>query len=123
MIILMGVALMLIVAGCSKKDRNANPQGNGAGENELLLDPELHIVIGKVVDLYDGTPIIGATVLRKTSATGTVTDALGNFSILVPFGPSERLVISYTGYETKELVLSGTTNFGVINLKPDVGPQ
>ena len=59
-------------------------------------------------------PLIGATVMEKGTNNGTVTDFDGNFSLNVK--PGATLVISYVGYETKE-VKEGT---GVrVTLKED----
>jgi hypothetical protein len=121
LIILSGILCMLILAACSKKDKTAT-EGSG-GANTELSDPQLHQVIGTVVDGSDGTVLVGATVLRKASSSGTVTNEQGKFSILVPFGPSERLVISFLGYQTRELGLYGTTDFGIIQLWEDTSSE
>ena len=67
-------------------------------------------VTGKVTDAT-GEPLIGATVLLKGTATGTVTDLDGNYS----FDSREGiLVFSYTGYEPQEIAIEGRTNIDVI---------
>ena len=54
-----------------------------------------------------GEPLIGATVLVKGTARGTVTDIDGSYS--VPNVPDNGiLVFSYTGYETLEIDVTGT---------------
>ena len=58
-------------------------------------------VKGTVSD-SDG-PLIGATVKVKGSATGTVTDMDGNYSIAAKKG--QTLQFSYVGYNTKEVVV------------------
>jgi TonB-linked SusC/RagA family outer membrane protein len=73
-------------------------------------------ISGKVTG-PDGDALIGATVLVKGTSTGTATDLDGMYSINVPPGAS-TLVISYTGYETKEAVL-GASN--VLNITLDEG--
>ncbi len=61
-------------------------------------------VSGKVTDT-NGEPLIGATVLLKGTQVGTVTNLDGEFTLDLP---SDRgvLVISYTGYETREIEVS-----------------
>ena len=57
-------------------------------------------VTGTVVD-ETGETVIGATVMEKGTANGTVTDLDGNFTLSVAEGTT--LVISYIGYNTVEL--------------------
>ena len=56
-------------------------------------------VSGKVVDAAG--PVIGASILEKGTSNGTVTDLDGNYSLNV--GPNATLVISYVGFQTKEV--------------------
>ena len=56
------------------------------------------IVMGQVVD-ENGEAIIGATVKVKDTATSTVTDLNGNFTLDVQSDGS--LEVSYIGYQTK----------------------
>lgn len=63
-------------------------------------------VRGNISDV-NGDPIIGATILRKGTTTGTVTDIDGNFTLSVPIGST--LQISYIGYTTKEVEVTGAT--------------
>lgn len=55
---------------------------------------------GTILDQH-GDPIIGANVVVKGTANGTVTDIDGNFSLEVP--EKGILIISYIGYLTKEV--------------------
>lgn len=64
-----------------------------------LMAQNMHIA-GQVVDSA-GDPIIGASVIEKGSGNGAATDINGNFSIFVK--PNAMLVVSYVGYETKEV--------------------
>lgn len=59
---------------------------------------------GKVTD-NQGDGLIGASILVKSTASGTVTDYDGNYSVSVPAG-DQTIVISYTGYATQEIMLS-----------------
>jgi len=69
-------------------------------------------VTGKVTD-QDGSPLIGATVLIKSTSTGTVTDIDGNFSLEVP-DEDAILVFSYTGYQSQEVPVMGKTLINVV---------
>nr|WP_294895674.1 TonB-dependent receptor [uncultured Pedobacter sp.] len=66
---------------------------------------------GKITD-SEGEPLVGVSIAVKGSKSGTVTDINGNFSINVPEGST--LVISYLGFETKEVV---TGKNAVLNIK------
>jgi len=59
-----------------------------------------------------GTPLIGASILVKGTSRGTVTDIDGNYTLEVP-EDAQTLVVSYTGYATKEIEI-GASN--VINV-------
>ena len=54
-----------------------------------------------------GSPLIGASVLIQGTATGTVTDIDGSFSLRVP-GDKTTLVASYTGFRDQVLEVSKT---------------
>lgn len=64
-------------------------------------------VSGTVVDAT-GEPLIGASILVKGTTTGAVTDIDGSFSLSVP-EDGDVLVVSYTGYETRELPVGDAT--------------
>lgn len=87
----------------------------------LLLLPALAFaqsvqVTGNVKD-ETGEAIIGATIVVKgNTATGTVTDFDGNYSISVP--GNATLVFSYLGMETAEVAVNGKTKID-ITLKDD----
>ena len=63
-------------------------------------------VTGKVIDEY-GMPLPGANVIEKNTSNGVATDIDGNFSINV-LDSSSILVISYVGYQPKEIISSNT---------------
>lgn len=76
-----------------------------------------HIVKGKVVDEKD-QPVIGAVVkLKSTPTAGTATDINGNFSINVPEAET-TLIISYLGYTTQEVAVTGTSSNLRVTLTP-----
>ena len=73
-------------------------------------------VSGTITD-DGGVGLIGANVLVKGTTVGTITDLDGNYSLNVPAG-NEILVISYTGYQDREVVL-GSSNIVNSMLKID----
>ncbi len=72
-------------------------------------------VSGVITDeIGEGLP--GATIMEKGSSNGTITDLEGNFSLKV-YGQS-TLMVSFVGYESKEVPLAGKTNVN-LSLQPD----
>lgn len=74
---------------------------------------------GKVLDESSNLPLTEATVLIKGTSEGTYTDEWGNFTLNTEYA-SGVLIISYVGYETKEIEFTSHTEFLVISLKPDI---
>lgn len=64
-------------------------------------------VSGQVVD-EEGQPLAGASIVIAGTSTGTTTDFDGNFE-LDKATMDDTLVVSYIGYETKSVNVSGTT--------------
>ncbi|MEO0733327.1 MAG: carboxypeptidase-like regulatory domain-containing protein, partial [Bacteroidota bacterium] len=65
-------------------------------------------VSGTVIS-EEGDPLIGVTIrVKEDLTTGTVTDFDGKYSITVPNAES-TLLFSYTGYDTKEMVVGAQT--------------
>ncbi len=62
-------------------------------------------VTGAVQD-ESGVALVGASVVKKGTNVGTTTDFDGNFSINAIVG--DRLVVSYIGYQTKEVLINST---------------
>lgn len=51
----------------------------------------------------DRSPLVGASIIKKGTTSGTVTDSEGNFSIKVTHG--NVLVVSYLGYDSKSFAI------------------
>ena len=66
-------------------------------------------ISGTIID-DEGLPLIGANVIVKETTIGTITDIDGSYSLNVPDG-SQYVVISFTGYETREVDISNGTKF------------
>ena len=71
---------------------------------------ENRIIKGKIID-EKGETLIGVSILVKGTTIGTVTDFDGNFSLEVP--KNGTLVISYVGYKSQEIKVSGRTDFAI----------
>lgn len=62
------------------------------------------MLTGQVSDSM-GNPLVGVTIQVKGTNSGTVSDANGNFSMDVP--DDAVLVVSYVGFETREIPVNG----------------
>lgn len=61
----------------------------------------------------DGLGLIGANILEKGTANGTITDFDGNFELTVS-ADDAVLIVSYAGYTTQEVDLSGQSNVSIV---------
>ena len=80
-----------------------------------LATAQTREVTGIVISAEDDQPVIGASVVVKGTATGTVTDYDGKFSLNVPSN-AKSVVISYIGMESQEVTI--TSNMRV-SMKAD----
>lgn len=78
----------------------------------ILIFGQEKTVTGKVTDLKDGTPVVGASVQPKGSTTGTSTSNDGTFRVTVPPGIN-TLVITSAEFETQEVDISDKTSVNV----------
>ena len=84
----------------------------------LLALSQSKTITGLVND-ENGSPLPGATVQLKGSDTiGAITDFDGNFSIAIPSGVDQVLVISYIGYLNEEVDVSNQISI-TVSLQPD----
>ncbi len=67
-----------------------------------LVNAQSKSITGKVISADDGQPIIGATVIVKSTTNGTITDADGVFKVSLQ-GNAKTLVVSYVGMKTVEV--------------------
>lgn len=68
--------------------------------------------ISGTITTNNGEPIIGASVVIKGTASGTITDVSGRFSLTV--SPDAVLTVSYVGYKTQEIKVNGRTSLRVV---------
>ena len=69
-------------------------------------------ISGTITD-SSGEPLIGASVLVEGTTTGTVTDLDGTFELNLP-ASAEKLIVTYTGFQTQEILLSGQTTLDIV---------
>ena len=67
-------------------------------------------ITGRILDQAKGIPLEGVSITVKGSNKGTLTDQNGNFKLQVD-NENAVLVVSLIGYETKEMTVSGRTDF------------
>jgi TonB-dependent starch-binding outer membrane protein SusC len=68
-------------------------------------------VTGTVMDVSN-VPMIGVTVVEKGTTNGTMTDANGQFTLMVP--DKRILQISMIGYKTQEIEVNGTAPINIV---------
>lgn len=76
-------------------------------------------VSGLVTSASSGEPLIGANIQVKNTTLGTITDVDGRYELEVPSGDS-TLVVSYIGYQTREIAINGRTTID-IKMSDDAG--
>ncbi|MEL7002323.1 MAG: carboxypeptidase-like regulatory domain-containing protein [Bacteroidota bacterium] len=69
------------------------------------------IVSGTVTDAISGSELTGVNVIIKGTTNGTITDLEGKYSLRVESG--QKLVFSFIGYQTQELVIGAATTIDV----------
>lgn len=80
--------------------------------------PEAKTITGTVTAVEDGSALPGINVVLKGTATGTVTDAKGKYSIQVPTSGG-TLVFSFIGLKTQEIKI-GTRSVINVSMALDV---
>jgi TonB-dependent SusC/RagA subfamily outer membrane receptor len=87
---------------------------------ELVLLPSVSQnkkTVSGIVKDENGEPIIGANVIEKGTANGTVTDMDGKYTLEVS-SSTVVLQLSYIGYLTKEVITTNKSNITIV-LKED----
>ncbi|WP_027065768.1 MULTISPECIES: TonB-dependent receptor [Maribacter] len=75
-------------------------------------------ITGTVLDGDTNSPLPGATVMVKGTTNGASSDFDGNFTINVS-AESGTLVISYIGFDSKQIAFTSAGNIGSIVLEPN----
>src|SRR6187549_938985 len=74
----------------------------------LSLWAQDRTVTGKVTATEDGSALPGVNVVVKGTANGTVTDAEGNYKLIIT-GPGSSLVFTFIGLQTSEVPIGERT--------------
>lgn len=69
-------------------------------------------ITGKVTDAETGETLPGVNIMVKGTTTGTSTDKIGGFELEVP-SLQDTLVVSFVGYQTKEVPINGQTEIHI----------
>ena len=83
--------------------------------NQPSAVTQVKTVKGRVLD-ENGDPMIGVTIKVANGVGGVITDLDGTFSISLP-ADKKALVLSYTGYKTKTVPVTGSTLN--VSMEPD----
>ncbi len=102
------LALFLIVGQMAFPENYVSKETSVAN---AAVQQQRKTVTGVVTDGQEA--VIGASVIVKGTSNGTITDVDGKFSLEAPIGST--LVISYIGYEDKEVVYQGKSLRIVLN--------
>jgi len=71
-------------------------------------------ITGNITDVNNGDPLIGASILVKSSLNGVVTDYDGHFSLQIKEALPVEIEISYTGYQVQTITIDGKqTDFNI----------
>ena len=82
-------------------------------DRQIILSPQsadTYTLTGTVTDSH-GEPVIGAYIVDKDSGEGVISDNNGAYSITV--GPDALLEISYLGFATQQIQLTGQRKLNV----------
>lgn len=111
--VLVSTSLMMLLAGNGWA--TSSGLDDSRHESSSAVVQQNKTIKGTVVD-QNGEPVIGANVIVKGSATGTITDIDGKFSLSVP--ANAILEFSYIGYLNQDVKV-GDQNSLNITLKED----
>ena len=88
-----------------------------SAQSALITSAERTAIIGVVLDAKTKEPAIGATILLVGTSNGAATDLDGKFELTnVPIG-SQKIIVSYTGYQDQEIVVETMSSIAkVVNV-------
>ena len=77
---------------------------------------------GHIINKQTGEQLINANVVAQPGGIGAVSDSLGNFNLILPFG-DYRIRISYIGFEPEEKTIIVSKDNPHINLIIKLEPK
>lgn len=81
-------------------------------KEEVVPDKRERIVKGSVKDEHGG-PLPGATIILKGTTIGMTSNEQGDFTLVLPERDTLTLLISFIGYETREVTVKGDEKIDV----------
>ena len=106
--------LTLFLLGCMSLSTKAQEVSTKAQVSDKQINQQL--ISGKVISQVDGLPIISATIYVKGNRNfSTVTDEQGFFTLKLPQDKS-TLIVSYMGFDNKEVNISANEKDLVVSL-------
>lgn len=112
------VLLFGIVLSITAESNSRAIKMNNSLENSTVAQQQKPIT-GQVNDAL-GIPLPGVTVIVKGTTVGTVTDIDGNFQLSVPES-AEKLVFSFVGMVSQEIVIGDKIQFVVVMAEDAIG--
>lgn len=100
----------LILIGILCVSLSAFAQESKTAQPKVTSQSGTHNLVGSVAD-ENGEAVIGASIRVKGSNAGTVTDALGKFSLTTK--PDAILIVSFIGYISQEVAVNGRNSISV----------
>ena len=79
----------------------------------IILIPTLvysQKITGKILDANTATPLVGANITQLGTTNGTVSSSKGTFTLNLVTNKPKKLVVSYIGYERKEVSIADQTD-------------
>ncbi len=95
-----------------QRKRRNKPQKDFENILQTIKKLKAEKVLTGFVKDTEGAPLIGANIVVKGTSIGTVSDIDGSFRLTVPDDASV-LVVSYTGYITREVGIANQTRFDI----------
>jgi len=74
----------------------------------VFTEIQAQTISGTVLDIESNEPLAGANIVQEGTMTGTATDEDGRFDLVLEAGAPDRIVITYLGFETKTIDLTGS---------------
>jgi outer membrane receptor protein involved in Fe transport len=113
---------MLLVLHLQGRSQQGEPYASVAYKSAQALkqnkDPQLLATITGTIKDENGEPFPGVNVVIKGTSIGTTSDTNGKYSLAVE-DDNATLVISFVGYATQEVAVSGRTQIDLV-MVPDI---
>ena len=102
---------------------NLAPEESAAAANTMAAYAS-YTVSGRILD-EEGSPLVGATILDRTTGRGASTNAEGMYQLRLPQGKAVRLQYAYAGYQEEELNLdkAGEVSLTLVPVEKEKAPS